>query len=223
MSAKLRVERIQLASRRRVISAADRERERDREQDVARVEHRRVDDHVGVAQQRRQPGALDRRRVELGERRRREQHQPDEEGADAHQHRGRPGHELAVAAAGQVEDAARGERQHPGPEQQRALLARPHRGQLVEGRAWSSRSGSRPRSKEKSSPRKADLDDHHRRGQQRRQRVDGAARGVDPAAVAADGRRRSRRRRRTAATSSDGGEQRGAEVDHRWPGRVTPR
>ena len=40
----------------------DRERERDRPEDVARVEHRRVDRHRRVAEQRRQPGALERRR-----------------------------------------------------------------------------------------------------------------------------------------------------------------
>ena len=70
---------------------ADRERERDREEDVARVEHRRVDRHRRVAEQRVEPDALGRHRVEAGERVGVEQHQAGEEDAEPHQHRGRPG------------------------------------------------------------------------------------------------------------------------------------
>ena len=112
---------------------ADREGERHREGDVARVEHRRVDHHARVLEQRVEPDAIGRRwaqrreGIDVG----REQHQPGEEGGDAHHHRGRPGDEVAQAAPSRPEGGARGEREDEGPEQQRALLARPHRRQLV--------------------------------------------------------------------------------------------
>ena len=57
-SAKRRVARIQSASSAPRHERADREREGDREQRVPRVQHRRVDHHARVAQQRVQPDAL---------------------------------------------------------------------------------------------------------------------------------------------------------------------
>ena len=113
----------------------------------------------------------------------REQHQPDEEGGDAHHHRGRPGDDLAQPVAGRVERGAGGDREHPGPEQQRALLARPHRRQLVEGRRLD-RGVLGDERRRRSRRGEGDLDDRHAGGQQRAEGVDGAARGVEPAAVA---------------------------------------
>ena len=68
-----------------------------------------MDRHVRVAEQRGEPLALGGSRVEVGEGLGLEDHQPGEEGAEAGQHGGRPGDDLAVAVAGQEEDAARGE------------------------------------------------------------------------------------------------------------------
>ena len=68
ISAKRRVARIQLGVEAAGDQGADRERERDREDDVARVEHRRVDHHARVAEQRVEADALGRHRAEAGER-----------------------------------------------------------------------------------------------------------------------------------------------------------
>ena len=175
----------------------DAEGERDRPEHVARVEHRRMDRHVGVAQQRRQPGALGRSRVEVGERLGLEDHQPDEEGAEAGEDRRRPGHDLAVAAAGDEEDPARGQREHPGPEQQRALLARPHRGQLVEGRRGRRGVIGDQREVEVVAEER-DLDEDDRRGEQPGHRVDRARGRSRPSGGRRCGRRRRRRPPRRA-------------------------
>ena len=185
------------------------ERERDRPQHVARVEHRRVHRHVRVAQQRSEARALGRRRVEMGEGLRLEDHQADEERAQRGQDRRRPGHDLAVPAASHVEDAARGEREHPGPEQQRALLARPHRGQLVEGGRGGRGVVGDQREVEVVSD-EGDLEQHHRGGEEARHRVDRTARGVDPAPVAG-ARAVDRGPDRVQRAQQGGGQQCGAE------------
>ena len=113
---------------------ADRERERHREERVARVEHRRVDHHARMAQQRVEPGALGRRRGQRDERRLEEHEQPAEEGAEAEQHGRRVGGDLAQPAARAKQDRAAPQRQQQHPQQQRALLRGPDRGQPVEQR-----------------------------------------------------------------------------------------
>ena len=146
---------------------ADREGEGDREGDVPRVEHRWVDHHARVLQQRVEAdavgrhGAQRREGVDFG----REQHQASEEGGDAHHHRGRPGDDLAQPVAGRVEGGAGGDREHPGPEQQRALLARPHRRQLVEGRGLDGRVLGDEAEAEVVAG-EGDLDDHDAAGEQ---------------------------------------------------------
>ena len=99
-----------------------------------------MDRHRGVAKQGVEPDALGRGRVEAGERERvgtrgddPEEHQPGEEHRQARQHGGRPRHQLPQPVASQPEDPGGSEREHPGPQQQRARLARPHRGELVAG------------------------------------------------------------------------------------------
>ena len=85
--AKRRIALIQSASTRRASSAPDSERERDRAERVARVEHRGVDHHRREAQQRVEPDAFRRRRAGGGEGVRVEDHQRDEEAAEAEQDR----------------------------------------------------------------------------------------------------------------------------------------
>ena len=110
------------------------ERQRDRAQRVARVEHRRVDHHRREAQQRVEPDAFARRRAGGGERLRVEHHQRDEEPAEAEQDRRRVGGHVAHALAREEQREARPQRQQPRPQQQRAFLRGPHRGGPVEGR-----------------------------------------------------------------------------------------
>ena len=157
-----------------------------------------MDRHHRVAQQRRQADALGRGRIEARERVdvAGEQHQQGEEEADPGQHRGRPGDDLAVAVAGQVEHPAGGDRQHPGPEQQRAALARPHRGQLVAGRRRGRGVLGDQRDREVRA-QEGRLEHDHADGEQRAERVDRAPRRVDQAPVVAAGAERSPRPRRT--------------------------
>ena len=211
-SAKRRVVRIQLASEAAGDQGADRERERDRPEHVARVEHRRVDRHRRVAEQRVEADALGRRRVEAVERVGAEQHQAGEEEPEPGEHRGRPGDDLAVAAAGEEEDAAGGDRQHPGPEQQRAALARPHRGQLVAERGRG-RGVVGDQGDGEVRAHEGRLEHDHRDRQQRAERVDRPARGVDQPPVVAP-RAGDRRAGRVQARERGRDQAGGAELDH---------
>ena len=145
-----------------------------------------------------------------------EQHQPGEEGGDARHHRGRVGDQLAQLVAGREERDAGGDREHPGPEQQRALLARPHRRHLVEGRRLD-RGVLLDDVEGEVVAREGDLDDHHAGGEQPAEGVDGAARDVDPAAVAvAPDQRRDRGEDRGQEGQHQGG---AAEASWHSPGR----
>ena len=110
------------------------ERERDRAERVARVEHRRVDHHRREAQQRIEPRAFRRRGMGGREGIGVEHHQRHEEGAEAEHDRGRVGRDVAQALARQEQREARPQRHQPRPQQQRAFLRRPDRGGSVEGR-----------------------------------------------------------------------------------------
>ena len=113
-SAKRRVARIHSASTRPGDQRADREREGDREQRVPRVEHRRVDHHPRVAQQRvqaRRPRPAPARRRSNGDAVKTSS--AGEEGAEAEQHGGRVRRDVAQAAAREEQDEARPERQQP--------------------------------------------------------------------------------------------------------------
>ena len=169
ISAKRRVERIQSASGAPRDQRADRERERDREADVARVEHRRVEHHRRVAQQRVEPVALGRR---VGERRRTgsplKTISAQEEGGDRAEHRGRVRHDLAVARGASTSSTALeksdSSQTHSSSE---PGLARPHRGELVEGRRVGRRvAARRGRTRSPSAGRR--LEDHRGADHQRR-------------------------------------------------------
>ena len=118
---------------------AECEGERDRGQRVSRIQHRRVDHHARVPQQRRQPVSLDRRRIEQLERVREHEHQRHEEAPEAEQHSRRVRSDLAQPLPGRDQRQAGPTRQKPHPQQQRTLLRRPQRRQLVEGRRGGAR------------------------------------------------------------------------------------
>ena len=159
----------------------DGEREGHRPQRVPRVEHRGVDHHARVAQERVEPGAL-RRGLRQGVKRRdREDEQRGEEGTEAEQDRRRVGRDVAQAPAHEEEHEARPQRQQPHPEQQRALLGGPRRRRAVEGRRRGRRVGGDDLEVEVRA-QEGDLEDREGRCGQHRQAVDRAAPGVDPVA-----------------------------------------
>ena len=131
-----------------------------------------------------------------------EQHQPGEEGAEPHEHGGRPGHELAVLRCGSR--TARPTRRSraprptaaaspPGSTTSRCSGRRP--GVVVE--EWSATTAS-----ERSVRAKAASMIDHADGQQRGERVDRPPRRVDEPAVAPGAPRAPRRRRRSATTKA---------------------
>ncbi len=190
--AKRRVERIHSASTRRVMSAPTANANGHREQRVPRVQHRRVDHHARVAQERVEARPLERRDREHVERRLHEDEQAAEERAEAQQHRRRVRRDLAHAPAREEEHEARPDRQHEEPQEQRALLRGPRRGHLVEERRGRRRVRRDDREGEVR-PQERDLQDREGRRRQARQRVHGAAarhHPVLPAAARAVDRRR---------------------------------
>ena len=156
-SAKRRVER-DPARRpaRRADQRADRERERHREQRVARVEHRRVDHHARVAQERVEAGALERRVGQRAERVGQEDEQTRKKPPKPQQDRGGVGHDLAqLPLAGEHEqDEARPEPRAGRPTAAASPPARTKRGGLVEERRGG-RGVIATTAKEKSERRKA--------------------------------------------------------------------
>ena len=108
---------------------AHRERERDRQPDVAQVEQRRVREHVGVLQARHHAGAVRRCGRRLERARDEAEHEGEEHG-DACEHGHDPGDQVA-----RLPVQPDGERRVPGqdhePEQERALLSAPERGERV--------------------------------------------------------------------------------------------
>ncbi len=109
------------------------EGERDREADVAEVEHRRVRHHVGVLQARRQPRSVDRGGL-CAERARDCDEHEREERRDATEH----GHDPCDQVAQQASVHSDGQRavsgEHQEPQEQRALLPTPECAQRVDGR-----------------------------------------------------------------------------------------
>ena len=109
--------------------SAHRERERDREADVAEVEHRRVGEHVRVLEARHHPGPVGGRGL-LVERARDEAEHEAEEDGDEPEDGHRPRHELALAAV--EPDGERGVAgEDDEPEQERAFLSSPERRERV--------------------------------------------------------------------------------------------
>ncbi len=104
------------------------------ESDVAEVEHRRVDDHLGILQQRIEAVAVGGNDAAGDERegRGRDVDQQQEEDLDAGEDGRGVGGELDVDFVADAEDeSVSGEEK--GPQQQGALLAGPERGELVGG------------------------------------------------------------------------------------------
>ena len=170
---------------------ADTERERDRRERVARVEHRRVDHHRREAQERIESRAFRRGRPGGGERVGVEEHQRDEEPAEAEQDRGRVGGDLAHPLTDEEKREARPHRQQPGPQQQRAFLRGPHGGCPVEpGRRPARRVGDRVEREVVAQER--ELEHGHRHGEDAGERVHRATRRLRvldaPAAHAVDRR-----------------------------------
>ena len=106
-----------------------------------------------------------------------------EERAEAEQHGGRVGRDLAQPAAREEQDRAAPQREQQHPQQQRALLRRPHRGQPVEQRRRRGRVARDEREREVRADERR-LQDRHRHDQQPGERVDGAAAGGDVLAPA---------------------------------------
>jgi hypothetical protein len=109
------------------------EREGNREADVAHVEHRRVEHHAWILQQRVQVAAVRRRRQQSLEGVGGEQHEAQE--ADAHQahHAEDARREILRQAAAEHGNGEHPARQHQYPQQQRALMAAPSRGNAIGG------------------------------------------------------------------------------------------
>ena len=189
---------------------ADRERERHREAHVARVEHRRVDHHRRVAEQRVEAGALGRRRRQRVERVLPAHHQEQEEAGDHAEDGGGVRRDVAQRAAGQEQHRRGEQRQERGPQKQRPVLGRPQRGDLVEGRRVGR--GALGHEREREVRAQEGRLEHRERGHaEARDAVDGAPAGGDPLAPSRCARRRAtpRPRRRPSAA--------------RRPGRQTPR
>ena len=111
---------------------AQREGERHGESHVAEIQHRRMDHHLGILQQRIQSVAVGRESCPStsAKRMRGEVHQQQEEHLHRRNDRRRVRHQLRIDFVAQPQHQAVGGEQ-PRPEQQRAFLPRPQRGELV--------------------------------------------------------------------------------------------
>ena len=118
---------------------ADGEGERHGETDVPQVQHRRMDGHRRILQQRAETVAVRHRGDQLVHRQHLERIgdevvEDEEEGLDRHQHRGDARHHVAMlAAVGEDDDRGVGGEQET-PEQQRPFLPAPPRRELVQHR-----------------------------------------------------------------------------------------
>ena len=154
-----RTQRAQPASTRPSISAATREGEGDREADVAQIEQRRMEDEAGVLQQRIELAALERRGAQPQERVRGEDREAQERGADQALHR--PARAPAASRAARPPNSATAaaiHRQDQHPQQHRAFVAAPGRGEAIDpaaGRCWNARPPARPRNRWPDSRRQA--------------------------------------------------------------------
>ncbi len=126
-----RDQRAHVASSRPPIERGDREREGDREADVAHVEQRRMEHHAGILQQRIQVAAVGRRRKQALERIRREQQEQQEAERDETHHAQHARHHLVGQVAAPERDRHRPCAQHEHPQQHRALVRAPRGGDPV--------------------------------------------------------------------------------------------
>ena len=102
-----------------------------RKTDVAHVEQRRVDDHAGVLQQRIEVHALGRAGQQALEGVRGNQHEGVKADTDAAEHSQHAGQHHVRQLAREDRDGKGPQRENQPPQQQRALVAAPHRGDLV--------------------------------------------------------------------------------------------
>ena len=113
---------------------AERKRERHRKSEIPEIEHRRVDHHLGILQQRVQAEAVLREGAGLDRKRGcGEVQQQKEEHLDAGKDGGGVGGEPHIHAVAHPEHKAVGGQQ-PRPQHKRALLAGPERRELVRSR-----------------------------------------------------------------------------------------
>ena len=115
-----------------------RERERHGQPDVAEVQHRRVGDHVRVLQARVHARAVGRRRLRV-ERARDDDEQEGEEERDAADDRHGPGKDFTHEPPVEGDGSRGGAGEHEQPEQERALLPAPERGERVAVRELATR------------------------------------------------------------------------------------
>ena len=109
----------------------DGERERDREADVAHVQHRRMRDHARILQQRIQIAAVGGHREQPLERVRGEQQEQQEADADEAHHAQHAGDHFVGQVTALERDRERPDREHEHPQQHRALVRAPRRGEAV--------------------------------------------------------------------------------------------
>ena len=114
------------------------ERERDRQPDVAEVEHRRVGDHVRVLEARVHPGAVGGSGLR-GERAGDRDEQEGEEERDARDDRHRPREHLAHEPPVERDGGRGGAGEHEQPEEERAFLPAPEGGERVAERQLAAR------------------------------------------------------------------------------------
>ena len=109
----------------------ERKGERHRKSDVAEIEHRRMDDHLRILQQGIETKAVGGERAGLERKRGRgEDQQQQKEDLDGGEDGGRVGGEAYVYLVADAQHKAIGGQQ-PAPEQQRAFLPGPKRGELI--------------------------------------------------------------------------------------------
>ena len=109
----------------------DRERERDGKADVAHVEHRRMDHHPRILQQRIQVASFGRGRHQPVERIRGEEQEEQESHAHPTHHRDHPGEQHRRQVAREERDGERPAGEHQCPQQERAFVRAPGRGEAI--------------------------------------------------------------------------------------------
>ena len=193
---------------------AGRERERDRQPDIAEVQHRRVRNHVRVLEARRQPGPVERRRLRVERARDGDEHEREERG-DAAEHRDDPRGQVAQKLAVQRDGKRSVAGEHEQPQEQRPFLPAPKRAQRVGGRQRAVRVRGDIHEREVVAHEGGR---EHDRGDQRggEAAVERVARGRREPPPVRHGRRRARDERIHREPEADD-EGRTAEVSHQLP------
>ncbi len=122
--------RVELAPKQR----SDRKGKGNRKADVTHVQHRRVNDHSGILQQRIQVTPVGRGRQQALERVRREQHEQQEADRNQRHHAENARHHFEGQMAAEQRHRQHPPREHQHPQQQRAFVTTPGRGETVKPR-----------------------------------------------------------------------------------------